>query len=159
MIDPPIAQLSPKFQWEPFAMSPSSSSPFPFLPLSPSLAVFQPSGTSSHFPDGCAQLTFNVRHTPIGSLHRVLWIHTPNLFYRVDSTITGGRFSSSFSRLGQYLLYEKHPIVLVRFHITSNHLWKLTHHSSSSSASSLAPYLFSSPKPGHSSACLKSSSS
>ncbi|KAF2098232.1 zf-DHHC-domain-containing protein [Rhizodiscina lignyota] len=56
-----------------------------------------------------------LRNTPIGFLHRVLWIHIPRLLGRIDQTVTGGRLVSSLSRTGHYLLYEKHPIVMIFF--------------------------------------------
>lgn len=54
------------------------------------------------------------RNTPIGFLHRVLWIHVPNAFRRVDQLVTGGRISKALADFGDYLFSKKHPIVLVR---------------------------------------------
>lgn len=54
------------------------------------------------------------RNTPIGALHRVIWVHIPNALAGLDRLVTGGRLVPSFSRLGNYVLYSKHPIVLVR---------------------------------------------
>ena len=53
-------------------------------------------------------------NTPIGALHRVIWIHIPRGFASLDRMITGGRLGSGFSRLGNYLFYSKHPIVMVQ---------------------------------------------
>ena len=53
------------------------------------------------------------RHTPIGFLHRLIWIHIPNGLAAVDKYVTDGRLGSSLSRTGHYLMHEKHPIVLV----------------------------------------------
>jgi palmitoyltransferase len=59
------------------------------------------------------QLLIGLRRTPIGLLHRAIWIHGPNQLSRVDKILTNGRISRSASRFWNYLLYEKHPIVLV----------------------------------------------
>lgn len=53
------------------------------------------------------------RNTPIGFLHRLLCIHIPKLFFRVDLLLTNGRITSGGSRLGNYLMHEKHPAVIV----------------------------------------------
>ena len=62
----------------------------------------------------CAKSPFNCRRTPIGFLHRAIWIYIPNFFIRLDGRLTGGRFVGSVHRVGNYLVYERHPIVLVR---------------------------------------------
>lgn len=54
------------------------------------------------------------RKTPIGFLNRLLWIHLPNTLTNTDRRITGGRLTSSLAYTGNYLLNEKHPLVLVR---------------------------------------------
>ncbi|RDI85972.1 Intermediate cleaving peptidase 55 [Venturia inaequalis] len=51
------------------------------------------------------------RNTPIGFLHRVVWIHVPRICGSLDSYLTGGRLS----RTGTYLLYEKHYVVTFFF--------------------------------------------
>lgn len=56
---------------------------------------------------------FRRRNTPVGFLHRVLWIHTPRLCSGLDRVLTGGRLSASASRIGNYLFYEKHYVVTV----------------------------------------------
>ena len=53
------------------------------------------------------------RRTPIGFLNRLLWIHLPNTFSNADRRITGGRLISTLADTGNYLLNEKHPLVLV----------------------------------------------
>ena len=55
-----------------------------------------------------------LRKTPIGWLQRLLCIRIPNGLKRLDVQVTGGHLSSKSKRLGQYLFYEKNPIVLVR---------------------------------------------
>lgn len=54
------------------------------------------------------------RNTPLGILHRAICIYTPRAAYRVDARLTGGRISKGASRAGHYLLYKRHPLVLVR---------------------------------------------
>ncbi|KAF2670387.1 zf-DHHC-domain-containing protein [Microthyrium microscopicum] len=56
-----------------------------------------------------------LRRTPIGLLHRVIWVYIPNGLRGVDKSISGGRISRSFQRGYQKLLFEKHPIVLIFF--------------------------------------------
>ncbi|KAF1813263.1 palmitoyltransferase swf1 [Eremomyces bilateralis CBS 781.70] len=55
------------------------------------------------------------RNTPIGALHRVIWIYIPNGFSAIDRLICGGRLGSRLSRTGNYLLYDKHPGILIFF--------------------------------------------
>ena len=54
-----------------------------------------------------------LRKTPIGWLQRLLCLRIPNGLKRLDAQVTGGRLSVKIKRLGQYLFYEKNPIVLV----------------------------------------------
>lgn len=56
----------------------------------------------------------SLRKTPIGSLHRLLWIKLPALFNNVDVRLTGGRVSPAMRGLSHYLMEENHPIILVR---------------------------------------------
>ncbi|KAK2031440.1 DHHC zinc finger domain-containing protein [Colletotrichum zoysiae] len=56
-----------------------------------------------------------LRHTPIATLHRVMWIHIPNGFLAVDRLLTGGRFSTSMMRFGNYMMYDRHPTVVIFF--------------------------------------------
>ncbi|PGH13325.1 hypothetical protein AJ79_03742 [Helicocarpus griseus UAMH5409] len=53
--------------------------------------------------------------TPIGSLHRVIWIHFPKFLRLIDGTIFGGRVTRWGSRTGNYLMNENHPIILIFF--------------------------------------------
>lgn len=59
------------------------------------------------------------RSTPIGALHRLLLHRLPTFIRNVDKQLTGGRLTSSASRLGHHLFQEAHNVVLVR---TSAHL-------------------------------------
>ncbi|CAI6332203.1 unnamed protein product [Periconia digitata] len=55
------------------------------------------------------------RNTPIGFCHRLLVIHVPWSLRRLDVALTGGRITGGSSRLGYYLMNEKHPVVMVFF--------------------------------------------
>ena len=54
------------------------------------------------------------RKTPIGVLHRLLWIAIPAFFRQADVRLSGGRLGPALQRLGHYLMDENHPLVLVR---------------------------------------------
>ncbi len=54
-----------------------------------------------------------LRRTPIGWLQRLLCLHTPNGLRTIDRAVTGGRITNQSRELGQYLFYEKNPVVLV----------------------------------------------
>ena len=54
-----------------------------------------------------------LRRTPVGWLYRLLCVHIPNAFRRLDVLITGGRINAQSKRLGNYLFYTQNPIVLV----------------------------------------------
>ncbi|KAB5542947.1 DHHC zinc finger domain-containing protein [Coniochaeta sp. 2T2.1] len=55
------------------------------------------------------------RNTPIAWLHRLIWIHLPNLFSAIDQRLTGGRITRYTSRTFNYLMYDKHPTILIFF--------------------------------------------
>ncbi|KAM0724002.1 hypothetical protein Q7P37_000993 [Cladosporium fusiforme] len=56
-----------------------------------------------------------LRRTPIGWLQRALCLHLPNGLKAVDQTVTGGVLSKKGRKLGQYLFFEKNPLVLILF--------------------------------------------
>ncbi|EME49691.1 hypothetical protein DOTSEDRAFT_40850 [Dothistroma septosporum NZE10] len=56
-----------------------------------------------------------LRRTPIGWLQRLLCLHLPHGFRSVDRSLTGGQITHRSRRLGQYLFYEKNPVVLIIF--------------------------------------------
>ncbi|KAI9372878.1 DHHC palmitoyltransferase-domain-containing protein [Aspergillus egyptiacus] len=56
-----------------------------------------------------------LRKTPIGLLHRTIWVHIPNGVSYLDSRLFGGRVLNIWSRAGRYILYENHPLVLIFF--------------------------------------------
>jgi hypothetical protein len=57
-----------------------------------------------------------LRKTPIGWLQRILCLHIPNGLKGLDHRATGGRLTLKSKRVGQYLFYEKNPVVLVPHH-------------------------------------------
>lgn len=87
-----------------------------------------------------------LRKTPIGFLQRLLCLHIPSGFRRLDSNYTGGRLNRSIASLTNYLLYQKNPVVLVShpspppFHSIplTNHQTNTTPSSSSSPSSPAA---------------------
>lgn len=54
-----------------------------------------------------------LRKTPIGWLYRLLCWHIPRGLGKLDASFTGGRIARKSQRLGNYLFYEKNPVVLV----------------------------------------------
>lgn len=48
-------------------------------------------------------------------MHRFLWNTIPSSLLWLDKKITGGRLSSSMLRFGHYMLYDRHPTVLIFF--------------------------------------------
>lgn len=57
----------------------------------------------------------DIRRTPVGFLHRLIWIHTPNVLLSIDNKLTSGRTSSSLYRVGRFLMHDRHPTIVVRF--------------------------------------------
>ncbi|KAK4038208.1 Palmitoyltransferase SWF1 [Parachaetomium inaequale] len=58
-----------------------------------------------------------LRRTPIAWLHRLLWVHLPNGLTTLDQRLTGGRVTTSCARFGNYIMYDRHPTVLIFFFI------------------------------------------
>ncbi|KAK3899861.1 Palmitoyltransferase SWF1 [Staphylotrichum tortipilum] len=56
-----------------------------------------------------------LRRTPIAWLHKLIWVHLPNAVTRLDTRLTGGRVTSSCTRFGTYIMYDRHPTVLIFF--------------------------------------------
>ncbi|KAK3316043.1 DHHC palmitoyltransferase-domain-containing protein [Apodospora peruviana] len=56
-----------------------------------------------------------LRKTPIAWLHRLIWVHIPNGVLAVDQRFTSGKITTSLSRFGNYMMYDKHPTVLIFF--------------------------------------------
>lgn len=55
-----------------------------------------------------------LRRTPIGWLQRALCLHLPNTLKAVDRRTTGGKLSVKGKKLGNYLFFQKNPLVLVK---------------------------------------------
>ncbi|CAO2647618.1 Nn.00g085400.m01.CDS01 [Neocucurbitaria sp. VM-36] len=55
------------------------------------------------------------RNTPIGFLHRLLIIYIPAALRKLDLRLTNGRITNGGSRLGHYLMHDKHPLVVIFF--------------------------------------------
>ncbi|RAR13572.1 palmitoyltransferase swf1 [Stemphylium lycopersici] len=55
------------------------------------------------------------RNTPIGFLNRLFLIHIPSALRRLDVALTNGRITDNGSRLGRYLMHDKHPLVVIFF--------------------------------------------
>ncbi|KAL2021690.1 hypothetical protein VTK56DRAFT_6782 [Thermocarpiscus australiensis] len=56
-----------------------------------------------------------LRHTPIAWLHRLIWVYIPNGALSLDKRVTGGRLTTSCTRFGNYIMYDRHPTVLIFF--------------------------------------------
>ncbi|KAG6002500.1 hypothetical protein E4U43_001105 [Claviceps pusilla] len=56
-----------------------------------------------------------LRRTPIGFLHRLIWIHIPNALLSIDNKLTSGTLSSSVSRFGHFLMHDRHPSIVIFF--------------------------------------------
>ncbi|KAL3421620.1 DHHC zinc finger protein [Phlyctema vagabunda] len=56
-----------------------------------------------------------LRNTPVGALHRVLWIYLPRTLRALDQRLSNGRLSSSVGRLAHTLWNDRHPVVLIFF--------------------------------------------
>ncbi|KAJ4423871.1 palmitoyltransferase swf1 [Gnomoniopsis sp. IMI 355080] len=55
------------------------------------------------------------RNTPVAWLHNFIWNTIPASLLALDRTITGGRLSSNLQRFGNYMLYDRHPTVVIFF--------------------------------------------
>jgi palmitoyltransferase len=55
------------------------------------------------------------RNTPIAWLHRAVWVYLPNIFSAIDQRLTSGRITSYTANTWNYLLYDKHPAILIFF--------------------------------------------
>ncbi|KAK4128081.1 zf-DHHC-domain-containing protein [Parathielavia appendiculata] len=56
-----------------------------------------------------------LRRTPIAWLHRLIWVHLPNGAVSLDERLTGRRVTSSCTRFFNYMMYDRHPTVLIFF--------------------------------------------
>lgn len=55
-----------------------------------------------------------IRNTPLGAMHRGLWIHLPSGFRRVDQRVTNGQVSAWVGRTAHHLWNDRHPVIMVR---------------------------------------------
>lgn len=55
------------------------------------------------------------RRTPIGWTHRLLLHYIPQALIGLDSAITGQRITRSVTRAYSYLMYDRHPVVMIIF--------------------------------------------
>ena len=55
------------------------------------------------------------RKTPIGWTHRLLMVHIPNSLIRLDDTLTGRRLTRTTTSLYNYLMHDRHPVVMIVF--------------------------------------------
>ncbi|KAM7204887.1 DHHC palmitoyltransferase domain containing protein [Naviculisporaceae sp. PSN 640] len=56
-----------------------------------------------------------LRRTPIAWLHKLIWVYLPNGIYALDERLTSGRVTTSCSRFANYMMYDKHPTILIFF--------------------------------------------
>ncbi|KAI1341098.1 zf-DHHC-domain-containing protein [Xylariaceae sp. FL0016] len=56
-----------------------------------------------------------LRHTPIAWLHRAIWVNIPNAILGLDQRLTSGRLTSWMGRCGLYVMYGRHPTILIFF--------------------------------------------
>ncbi|KAI1380106.1 zf-DHHC-domain-containing protein [Hypoxylon crocopeplum] len=56
-----------------------------------------------------------LRHTPIAWLHRAIWVYIPNAILALDQRLTSGRLTTGLGRFGNYVMYDRHPTVLIFF--------------------------------------------
>jgi hypothetical protein len=56
-----------------------------------------------------------LRNTPIAGLHKLIWIHIPNATMAVDQRLTSGRISRSVKRSFNFMMYDRHPTVVIMF--------------------------------------------
>ncbi|KAI1088123.1 zf-DHHC-domain-containing protein [Rostrohypoxylon terebratum] len=56
-----------------------------------------------------------LRHTPIAWLHRAIWVYFPNAILAIDQRLTSGRLFTTLSKFGRFVMYDRHPTVLIFF--------------------------------------------
>ncbi|RYP09186.1 hypothetical protein DL764_001457 [Monosporascus ibericus] len=57
----------------------------------------------------------SLRHTPIAWLYRAMWVTIPSAILAVDGRLTGGRFTAWMGRTSHFIMYGRHPTVLIFF--------------------------------------------
>lgn len=48
-------------------------------------------------------------------MHRAIWVYIPSAILAVDQRLTSGRFTTGLGRFGSYVMYDRHPTVLIFF--------------------------------------------
>ncbi|KAF4595871.1 DHHC zinc finger membrane protein [Ophiocordyceps camponoti-floridani] len=56
-----------------------------------------------------------LRRTPVGGLHRLLWIHVPAALSALDDRLTSGRLTRWLLSFGSFMLHDRHPTVVIFF--------------------------------------------
>ncbi|KAH7312353.1 DHHC palmitoyltransferase-domain-containing protein [Stachybotrys elegans] len=56
-----------------------------------------------------------LRNTPIATLHRLIWVHFPNAVIAADERLSSGKITRSLSRLGRFLMHDRHPTIVIFF--------------------------------------------
>ncbi|KAI2618557.1 zf-DHHC-domain-containing protein [Hypomontagnella submonticulosa] len=56
-----------------------------------------------------------LRHTPIAWLHRAIWVYIPSAILALDQRLTSGRLTTGLGRFGTYVMFDRHPTVLIFF--------------------------------------------
>lgn len=56
-----------------------------------------------------------LRKTPVGWLHRVIWVHIPSGLRTLDQKLTHGRITSWIIKQVNHLWNDRHPLVLIFF--------------------------------------------
>ncbi|KAK0707458.1 DHHC palmitoyltransferase-domain-containing protein [Lasiosphaeris hirsuta] len=56
-----------------------------------------------------------LRRTPIAWLHRLIWVYLPNGVLGLDQRLTSGKVTTSCTRFGKFIMYDRHPTVLIFF--------------------------------------------
>ncbi|PHH75206.1 hypothetical protein CDD80_2536 [Ophiocordyceps camponoti-rufipedis] len=56
-----------------------------------------------------------LRRTPVGGLHRLLWIHVPAALCALDDRLTSGRLTRWLLSFGSFMLHDRHPTIVIFF--------------------------------------------
>ncbi|TQS33627.1 hypothetical protein Golomagni_06018, partial [Golovinomyces magnicellulatus] len=55
------------------------------------------------------------RRTPIGALHRLLWIHIPKAIVAADQQLTSGKVTGALAKTFDVLMHDRHPTIVIFF--------------------------------------------
>ncbi|KJZ74653.1 hypothetical protein HIM_06003 [Hirsutella minnesotensis 3608] len=56
-----------------------------------------------------------LRRTPVAALYKLIWIHIPNGLSALDNRLTSGKLSRSLMRFGTFIMYDRHPTIVIFF--------------------------------------------